>query len=157
DDLQALGDRVAEQGRDGKIGLQRRAHGLHVAHLAHSLPAATRFPQCRYRDRSEYTRVCPDRYRQRVACVRSASAGSGPNKSVAAQGLAILATAKLCCEGEVDSAGLEFLQQNDRVLADERNPYARKRLTEAPQDRWRVATDDVIGDAELDLAFKRGL
>jgi hypothetical protein len=63
DDFQALGDRVSEQRCDSKISLQRRAHGLHVAHLAHRLPVATCLPQRRDRDRSEYTGLRPERYR----------------------------------------------------------------------------------------------
>jgi hypothetical protein len=109
-DLQALRDRVAQQGRDSKIRLQRRSHGFHVADLAYGLPVAARCPQRRYRDRSEHTRFCPERYRQRIACVRMAGASSGPNKSIAAQGLPTLPTSKLRRERHIDGATLEFLQ-----------------------------------------------
>src|SRR5688572_23035743 len=123
DDLQALRNRVAEQRRDGEIGLQGRSHGLHVAHLAHGQPLATHLLERCRGDRPEHAGFRPERYRQRIAGVCIAAAGAGPDKPVAAQGLAILAATKLCREGQIDGAALEVLQQDDRVLADERDPY----------------------------------
>ena len=89
--------------------------------------------------------------------MRVAGAGSGPNKPVTPQRFSILTTTKLCRERQIDGAGLEFVLQNEGIFADEHNAYVWKRLTEAPQDRRGVAPNDVVGNAEPDLAFKRGL
>ena len=77
-----------------------------------------------------------------------------PDKPVAAQRFSVLAATKFCRQGKIDSADFKFLQQDDRVLADELDANAGKRLTEVPQDRRGVAADDVIRNAESDFAIE---
>ena len=154
----ALGYRVAEQRRDGEIGLQRRAHRLHVAHLAHRLPPAARLLQRRDATGLNTQVSAPsDTGNGSRACASPPRAPVHTSRSLRRVSPALPA-AKLGRQRQIDGAGLELAAAARRYPC--RSGVTRM-LGNARLKRRRIggciAADDVVGGAEPDLALKRRL